>query len=468
MKKYTNLFDQICSMDNLICAFEKAKKGKTKRRYIKRFKKNLNQNLIKLRNELLDQTYKPCPLKSFILRDPKTRKISKSAFRDRVVHHAICNFIEPLFDKTFIYDCCANRIGKGTHKALERFDLFSRKVSRNNTKACYVLKADIRHYFEEVNHDVLMNIISKKVSDERVIWLISKILENGFKDKGMPLGNLTSQFFANVYLNELDQFVKHKLRAKYYIRYVDDFVFLHESKEQLEVWKKEINEFLQQNLKIELHKNKSQVIKLSKGIKFLGFRVFSSHRLLRKSNMNKFEREFNHLKILFDEGLITREKVLESLEGWLAYCSHANTYKYKKHLIRLFNKNFPFGYHDRIRNKKKCWNFLKKLDESNLQFSVQKTLFQFKKGLSINEIALNRNVKESTIWAHLSNLIEHKQISVWDVLPNEKVTKILKKIYSKNDCLKVIKKRLKDDTVTYDEITCVMASIKSKRKYKVS
>ncbi|MCX6741655.1 MAG: reverse transcriptase domain-containing protein [Candidatus Pacearchaeota archaeon] len=467
MKKYTNLFDKICSIDNLMLAFEKAKKGKTKRRYVKRFQKNLRPNLIKLRKELLNQTCTPCPLKSFILRDPKTRKISKSAFRDRIVHHAICNIIEPLFDKTFIYDCCANRIGKGTHKALERFDLFSRKVSKNDTRSCFVLKADIRHYFEEVDHSVLINIIHKKINDERVIWLISKILANGFKEKGMPLGNLTSQFFANVYLNELDQFVKHKLRAKYYIRYVDDFVFLHESKEQLETWKKEINEFLQQNLKIELHKNKSQVLRLNKGIKFLGFRVFYSHKLLRKSNVNKFEREFSHLKILFDEGLITREKVLESLEGWLAYCSHANTYKYRKHLIRLFNKNFPFTHHDRIQNKKKCWNFLKRLDESELKFSVQKTLFQFKKGLSIKEIALNRNMKESTIWAHLANLIEHKQISVRDVLPNEKITKILKKVYSKNDSLKTIKKRLKDET-NYDEIACVMASIKSKRKQRVS
>jgi RNA-directed DNA polymerase len=202
MAHYRNLWDELCSYDNLDLAFRRARKGKTLKPYVIEFEKNLEENLRRLRNELLLHTYNPMPLETFILRDPKTRKISKSDFRDRVIHHAVCNIIEPKFDKTFIYDSCANRIGKGTLKALQRFDYFKRKASKNNSKTCYILKADIKHYFETVDYNVLLSILKRKINDKRVIWLIKVILENyktKVKGKGMPLGNLTSQFFANVY-----------------------------------------------------------------------------------------------------------------------------------------------------------------------------------------------------------------------------------------------------------------------------
>ena len=282
----------------------------------------------------------------------------------------------------------------------------------------------------------------------------------------MPLGNLTSQFFANIYLNELDQFIKHNLKVKYYIRYVDDFVIFHKSKEQLEKWRAIINNFLKTELKIRLHPNKSQVIKLEKGVKFLGFRIFYHHKLLRKSNSLNFERKFNNMKILFDENFLTREKVLESLEGWMAYASYGNTYKYRKSIIRNFNRLFPCSKGDGIKNKNKFRNFIKKVNESELEFSTQKTLFLFLKGLTINEISKNRNLKEDTIWSHLANLIENRQIPLVRVLPKNKIYKILTKVYSKRDGLKNIKKRLEDKTITYNEIACVMASIKSRRKYK--
>lgn len=464
--KNEDLYSEICDFDNLFRAWLNAKKGKTKRRYVKRFQKNLKQNLAKLQEELKNQTYQPNELKTFILRDPKTRKISKSAFRDRVIHHAVCNLIGPMFEKNFIYDCHANIIGKGALKALERFDKFKRKVSRNNTRECYILKADIKHYFEEIDHQTLVEIIKGKIKDERVIWLIKKILSVNNKTKGMPLGNLTSQFFANLYLNELDIFVKHKLRAKYYIRYVDDFVILHESKEQLEKWKIEINKFLKEKLKIELHPSKSNVLRLNSGINFLGFRVFFHHKLVRKSNLKNFERKFNNLKILFDEGIISREKALEFLEGWLAYCSHANTHKYRKHLLKDFNKSFSYGSKLLIHNKKKYVNYIKKVKESELQFSVQKTLLHYKKGLGIKEISIKGGIKESTVWGHLINLIEHRQLSIWEVLSREKIYRILSKIYSHKEGLKDIKKRLRNGNISYDDIACVMASIKSKRKWK--
>ena len=247
MKTYNNFYPEIYSIQNLFLAWKKARKGKTQRDYVIEFEKNLGANLKNLHEELKNGTYKPNPLKTFILRDPKTRKISKSDFRDRVIHHALCNVIEPIFDATFIYDSCANRKGKGNLFAIKRFYKFIRKISRNgkvngwfneNQIKGYCLKADIKHYFQEVDHEILLKIIRRKISDEKVIWLIERILENNVlnnpRGKGMPLGNLTSQFFANVYLNELDYFIKYNLKEKYYIRYVDDFVLLNSSKEKLE------------------------------------------------------------------------------------------------------------------------------------------------------------------------------------------------------------------------------------------
>lgn len=402
---------------------------------------------------------------TFILRDPKTRKISKSAFRDRVVHHALCNIIVSIFEPTFIYDSHANKINHGTLKAIQRFDLFKRKVSKNNTRICYVLKADIKHYFQEVNYEILLKIIKRKIRDKKVIWLIKKILENfDNKEKGMPLGNLTSQFFANVYLNKLDYFVKHNLRAKYYIRYVDDFVLLHSSKKQPTLWKEQINEFLKNKLDLELHPDKSKISKLNKGINFLGYRIFFYHKLIRKSNLKNFERKFNQLKILFEQEIVSREKVVEFLEGWLAYCSHANTYKYRRYLVRTFNQNFPLDPKIKITNLRKHKNFLRKVNESGLQFSVQKTLFLYSEGFSIIEIANKRAIKESTVWAHLANLIEHNQLSVWNILSKNKIYEILYKIYSKKDRLKVIKRRINNEEISFDEIDCVLASVRSKGK----
>src|SRR3989344_339753 len=213
-----DIYERLCSYENLEAAFNKAKKGKTQKQYVIEFEEKLKENLTRLRTELLMQSYHPQPLKTFILRDPKTRKISKSAFRDRVVHHAICNLIEPAFDKRFIHDSYANRIGKGTLNAIKRFDEFKRKVSKNNTLKCYVLKADIKDYFGTVNRAILLDLLRKRIKDNGVMWLIERIITNykgKDKNKGMPLGNLTSQFFANVYLNELDQYLKHKLRARY-------------------------------------------------------------------------------------------------------------------------------------------------------------------------------------------------------------------------------------------------------------
>ena len=343
MKSYKNVYNKLCSYKNLILAFKKTRKHKTLKPYVIEFEKNLKENLLTLQTELFLHSYKPKPLETFILRDPKTRKISKSDFRDRIVYHAICNIIEPIFDRSFIYDSYANRKDKGSIKALKRFDYFKRKVSRNNTRDAFILKADIKHYFEEVNHEILVKIIKKKIKDGNVIWLIKQILNN-FNSKtkgvGMSLGNLTSQFFANAYLNELDYFIKYKLKVKYYIRYVDDFVILHNNRFLLECYKDNIKEFLN-TVNLELHPNKSKIISLKKGINLLGFRVFYHYKLLNKRNIRKVKNNLSKLQYKLDGGNIDYDKVYTIFEGWLAYSKHANTYKLRKKLINHFELMFP-------------------------------------------------------------------------------------------------------------------------------
>lgn len=335
MKTYKHLYQELCSEENLALAFRKARKRKSLKHYVIDFEKNLKENLKELRLELLSGSYKPAPLKTFVIRDPKTRKIRKSEFRDRIVHHAICNILEPIFEKRFIYDSFANRQGKGTLKAIERFDNFKRKVSKNNTINCYVLKADIKHYFDEVNHDTLLAILRRKIDDEQLIDLVSKILNNHSEAIGMPLGNMTSQLFANIYLNELDQFVKHNLKAKYYIRYVDDFVILDNSKETLNNYKEQIEFFLKKELQLELHQTKSKIILLKRGIAFLGYRNYPYYRLLRKTNIISIKKRINHET--------DYDSLCESIQGWMSYAKHANTFSLRRKIAGIVESIFN-GY----------------------------------------------------------------------------------------------------------------------------
>ena len=332
-------------------AFKKARKDKTTKDYVIEFENNIEEEINKLQAELKNVTYKPNKLRKFIIRDPKTRTIHSSKFKDRVVHHSIVNVLELIYEQIFIFDSYASRLNKGTHKAVTRFDKFKRKVSENhqliknsitnNQIKGYFLKADIKKYFDNVDHEVLINILRRKIKDNKVLWLIKQILDNfetKIKGKGMPLGNLTSQFFANVYLNNLDYFVKHTLRVKNYIRYVDDFLILHENKKRLIRWKEKISGFLMKELKLELHEDKSKIKPLKNGITFLGYRIYGKYKLLRKSNLRKFQRECNQTLTSVGRGVITFSELLGKLNGWFGYAKHANTYALRKKILEKVQK----------------------------------------------------------------------------------------------------------------------------------
>ncbi len=289
----------------------------------------------------------------------------------------------------------------------------------------------------------------------------------GERAKGMPLGNHTSQFFANVYLNELDQFVKHEIKAKYYIRYVDDFVIFGNSFRLLQQHKTAINNFLQEKLHLILHPDKSKVHSLDGGVPFLGYRMFPRYKIPRKANIRKFEVKLKNLKVLYHEKQTDREKVIESLEGWMAYAKHGNTYKYRRDLLRMFNKTFPIYHKDQLAKSKKSTNFFRKVYSSKVEFSVQKTKLLLNKGLSIQEIAQIRSIKEGTVWEHIINLIEYGQVSVWKIMPKVKIIRLLRIITDCEEPLKQIRERLKTKRITFNEIACVRAHMKMKNKIKL-
>ena len=291
------------------------------------FEFNLEENIFNLRRELKSKTYKHGNYYGFYITDPKIRHIHKAAVKDRIVHHAIYSVMNSIFEPTFIYDSYSCRKGKGTHKGIYRLDKFLRKVSKNNFKSCFIMKCDIRKFFESVSHDVLISIIEKRIKDENAIWLVKKIVQSF--SPGLPIGNLTSQMFANIYLNELDQFVKQKLEIPFYYRYTDDFVIINESKEKLKKWLLEVRNFLFEKLKMELHPNKVILRKYHQGIDYLGYIQFPHHRLLRTKTKRRIIKK---VKLGITE---------QSLQSYLGVLSHADSYNLSQEIKNFFwlNKN---------------------------------------------------------------------------------------------------------------------------------
>lgn len=271
MKKFDIHFEEIISIDNLLCAWTEFLRGKKGKKDVCDFSLHFIDNILELHNDLANKTYVHCPYHAFKVNDPKPRDIHKATVRDRMLHHAIYRKLYPLFDKVFISDSFSCRNDKGTHKAIDRFRSFARKASNNNTKTCWVLKCDTRKFFASIDHGILLGILRKHILDENIIWLLNQVI-NSFSSstiappqseqyysrsekesfspdgdicrRGLPLGNLTSQLFANIYLNELDKFLKYKLKIKYYIRYADDFVVLSQNRMCLDNLVPMINDFL--------------------------------------------------------------------------------------------------------------------------------------------------------------------------------------------------------------------------------
>lgn len=325
-KRFDGLYPAVYDFENLYRAYLRARRNKRYRDEVLRFSADLEANLIILQNELMYRVYRPGRWREFYVCDPKKRLIMAPCFRDRVVHHALVGVIEPIFDARFIYDSYACRKGKGTHAAANRLTHFLRSAKERWSRV-YCLKADVAQYFPSIRHEILLGLVRQRISDDGVLWLLETILGSTFGDReprvGVPIGALTSQLMANVYLDRLDQFVKHELRARYYLRYMDDFLLLHGSKTELWRCHVEIERFLRSHLGLSLN-GKTAIFPVGQGIDFVGYRIWHNRRLLRRRNIRAAKARFKWLSKAYTQGRVSLARVKASAMSWLGYCRHAN------------------------------------------------------------------------------------------------------------------------------------------------
>lgn len=347
------MYEEIYDFKNLLIAYQAARKCKRYKKNIVNYGFFLESNLLKLQKELISESYLPSSYVCFTVTDPKVRKVAAPAFRDRVLQHSLVSRIEPLFESKFIYDSYACRKNKGTHFGLKRIKKFLQAARSRYGKdtPIYCLRMDIEKYFASISWDILLSIINKTVYCDKTKDLIEKIITNHrcfdingriieapldvvnpAKRQGVPIGNLTSQLFANIYLNELDHFVKEKLHFKWYARYMDDFLVINPDKNFLLQVKENIREFLDENLKLRLHPRKLVIQNVKDGIPFVGYLIFYDHVLVRGKTLLRMRQKLK-LRRLENEkktGKSTLEATYSSVRGHL---KHANAYGLQKNLF---------------------------------------------------------------------------------------------------------------------------------------
>jgi len=300
------------------------------------FERSFEDNLFALQKSLLNKTYHHGGYRSFFVNDPKKRHIHKASVSDRIVHHLLYNYLYNIFDKTFIYDSYSCRLGKGTHKSVRRLSQYIRKFTKNYTRPCFILKCDIKKFFASIDQEILYKLLLEKIKDQDMLWLLRQIIfsfnsEKG-KGKGIPLGNLTSQVFANIYLNELDQFIKHNLKIKYYIRYADDFVVLSDQKSELEKLINKIEIFLTSKLKLSLHDKKRTIRNYRHGIDFLGYITLPHIILPRTKTKRRLMKKINEKIENFNYNKITYTSLNQTAQSYLGLLKQSNAYRLSQDL----------------------------------------------------------------------------------------------------------------------------------------
>lgn len=340
------LWERLVAFENLLDAFKKAAKGRRGHAAVAFFEQNLETALPELQNELREGHYQPGSYVSFLVHDPKKRRISAAPFRDRIVHHALCSIIEPIFERKFIFDTYANRQGKGTHKALDRCTYFMRRFD-------YVLPMDVKQFFPSIDHAILQETIFRAVQNPRIRDLCAQILENG-KDilrddyemvyfpgddllaanrpRGLPIGNLTSQFWANVYLNPFDHFIKRVLKCRGYLRYVDDVLLFSNDKAELKQWRADCIQFLA-GLRLTIHEESAQARPTRIGVPFLGFQVFPDHRRLKRRKVIHACRKLMALSKAYRHGKVDEKNVRARVSSWVSHASHGDTYGLRRSMF---------------------------------------------------------------------------------------------------------------------------------------
>lgn len=343
MKVYINLFDKIALPENLFSAWVDFRRDKGGKDDVMEFERELEHRIFSLSRDLQDESYRHGPYSGFFVCDPKRRHIHKATVRDRVLHHSIMGALYPIFDPLFISQSFSCRVGKGVHKGVECLKSMLRKESLNNTRNCYVLKCDVKKFFDSIDHRILINILGRRIKDEKVMRLLAGIVESYaseqsdlFDHKGVPIGNLTSQLFANVYMDEFDQFMKRDLKVRWYARYTDDFIIVSHDRGYLEALVGRIEEFLDGRLKLKLHPEKVSIRKYSQGIDFLGYVVFPNHVLIRGRTKRRISRRLKEGIEGLNSGVTEKDKVAATLQSYLGALSHANAYRFSEELKNAF------------------------------------------------------------------------------------------------------------------------------------
>ena len=328
------LVEAMADYANVQKAYNKARKCKRYRKDVLLFAKDKEDNLETVRNDILGLSYEPSEYRYFKVYEPKERQIMALPFYDRVVQHAINNVLEPIFNQRFIFHSYACRKTKGMHAASDTLQEWLYEWQKFHAdQPLYAIKADIHHYFQSINHDVLKAEIRKVVKDAGALVLIDKIIDHNGQmpdGVGIPVGNLTSQLFANIYLNKLDQYIKHTLGAKYYMRYMDDFILLSPDKEQLRRWLADIERFLRDELKLELNP-KTTILAAKNGIDFVGYKHRATHRKVRPDSVKRIKKTIKK----YESGKITKEQLQKSIASWTGHAGHADSYNLQKKVIAL-------------------------------------------------------------------------------------------------------------------------------------
>jgi retron-type reverse transcriptase len=325
--KLVHKFEDIISVNNLLEAWKEFLNGKKGRKDVQEFQFNLMDNILSLHQDLINRRYRHGGYQSFNISDPKPRIIHKASVRDRLLHRAVYRILYPFFERTFIPDSFSCRINKGTHRAINRFYSFACEISNNHTETAWVLKCDIKKFFVSIDHKILVEIIKEYITDENILWLLKEIIgsfSSAWEGIGLPLGNLTSQLFSNIYMNKFDQFVKHKIEAKQYVRYADDFVILSQDKKYLLDLAYKASEFLENNLKLTIHPDKISIRAVASGIDFLGWVIFPDHKILRTATK---KRMMKRIKI---------SKKIETLNSYFGLLKHGNAQGLKRKINAQF------------------------------------------------------------------------------------------------------------------------------------
>ena len=332
------LFDQITNFSNIRLAYNKTRAGKFRlRKGAIEFQKNETMNLHLLQDSLLDGSYIPVGYTKFYVLEPKRRLIYAPEYSDKIVQHAINNVLLDYFSPRFIYDSYACLKYKGNERAVLRIQQFLNESKKKYKKSKpYIVKIDIKKFFYTINRDILKSLLINFLDCKNTINLLFKIVDSSPNEKGLPLGNLSSQLLANFYLNQLDQFCKHTLRIKYYVRYADDILIIAKDKEEANYFLNKVKVYLKEILDLDTHETKTKILPIHLGAESLGFKIYPDHILINRQNKNRIKKNIRLLKKRLDKGTINKRQMNQSLNAISDFIKIANSYSYKLNLTKLF------------------------------------------------------------------------------------------------------------------------------------